>query len=70
MEMTLRTSANLLEMARRFRDGAGATSMAEYVQLMNRTAEELEEMARYLETDADRWETPDRSTMSRIGANR
>lgn len=70
MKTTSRTPADLLEMARKFRDGAGSTCMTEYVQLMNRTAEELEEMARYLESDADRWQTRDRSTVSRPGANR
>lgn len=67
---TLRTPAHLLEMARKFRDCASATGMPQYVQLMSRTAEELEEMAHFLETDADRWETTDRSAVSRTGANR
>ena len=70
METTLRTPAGLMELARKFRDDAGATSMAEYAKIMNRTAEELEEMARYLETDADRWQAPDRTARSRAGAGR
>ena len=67
---TLRTPADLLEMARKFRDCADATGMPQYVELMSRTAEELEEMARRLEADADRWQTRDRSAVSRSGANR
>jgi hypothetical protein len=53
VDSTAETSALLLRSARKFREDARATHMPEYAVMMNRTAANLEDLARNLKDAGD-----------------